>query len=132
MYNYNYYISYNLLIVGDARRHSDGGVLANSDFGQALDEGALMLPDDRALPGKNFKDCYIFTGSTHYLNEFFFWYNRNNSPSCYSQRCSFSIKKEHDAAFPREKFKRTKSCLQLQTEPARCTIEKSFGILAAR
>ena len=68
---YNYIIFPTIfLIVGDAGRHSDGGVLANSDFGQALDEGALMLPDDRALPGENDKDCYnyIYWLNFHYLN----------------------------------------------------------------
>lgn len=39
------------LCVGDAGRHSDGGVLANSAFGQALVEGYINLPDNRPLPG---------------------------------------------------------------------------------
>ena len=34
-----------LIDVGDAGRHSDGGVLSNSAFGQAMDSGDLSLPD---------------------------------------------------------------------------------------
>ena len=40
-----------ILIVGDAGRHSDGGVLANSTFGQILQEGNLNIPENRPLPG---------------------------------------------------------------------------------
>ena len=46
----------NFLAIGDAGRHNDGGVLANSDFGQAMEAGALLIPDDRPLPGKSHAD----------------------------------------------------------------------------
>ena len=36
---------------GGAGRHSDGGILSNSDFGQALDDGTLLIPNDKPLPG---------------------------------------------------------------------------------
>ena len=36
---------------GEAGRHSDGGVLANSEFGQALENGTLSIPDPRPLTG---------------------------------------------------------------------------------
>ena len=39
------------LCLGDAGRHSDGGVFANSRFGQAVDNGDLNIPDDQPLPG---------------------------------------------------------------------------------
>ena len=35
--------------IGEAGRHSDGGVLANSEFGQALDNGTLSILDPRPL-----------------------------------------------------------------------------------
>ena len=35
-----------LVDVGDASQHSDGGVLSNSDFSQALEDGTLGLPSD--------------------------------------------------------------------------------------
>ena len=36
--------------VRDSGRHSDGGVLSHSVFGQALESNSLSLPPDRALP----------------------------------------------------------------------------------
>ena len=37
--------------VGDAGCHSDGGVLSNSSFGQALDDKTLHIPRGCPLPG---------------------------------------------------------------------------------
>ena len=37
--------------VGDAGRHSDGGVLSNSLFGKALETNPLSLPSPKPLPG---------------------------------------------------------------------------------
>ena len=37
--------------IGEAGRHSDGGVLSNSLFGQALEEGSLSIPEPSPLPG---------------------------------------------------------------------------------
>ena len=48
----------NFLAIGDARRHSD--------FGQALEAGALLIPDDRPLPGKNYADT-VGSGLIIYL-----------------------------------------------------------------
>ena len=39
------------LCLSDAGRNSDRGVLANSRFGQAVDNGDLNTPDDQPLPG---------------------------------------------------------------------------------
>ena len=39
-----------LIDVGDTGRHSDGGVLSNSSFGQALVNGTLPLPKESPLP----------------------------------------------------------------------------------
>ena len=35
-----------MIDVGDAGRHSDGGVLSNSNFGRALQDNSLPLPPD--------------------------------------------------------------------------------------
>ena len=37
--------------VGDAGRHSDGVILGNCAFGQALEDGDLNIPEDLPLPG---------------------------------------------------------------------------------
>lgn len=39
--------------IGEVGRHSDGGVLSNSSFGQALEERSLSIPDASSVPGKN-------------------------------------------------------------------------------
>ena len=48
--NNNHHLMHAYLYIGDAGRHSDGGVLANSAFGQALVEGYINLPNHRPLP----------------------------------------------------------------------------------
>lgn len=40
-----------LLDLGEAGRHSDGGVLSNSAFGEALEEGLLSIPERATIPG---------------------------------------------------------------------------------
>ena len=46
-----YYYRFTLVELGDAGRHSDGGVLSNSEFGQALEDGSLSIPHPCPLPG---------------------------------------------------------------------------------
>ena len=40
-----------LVDIGEAGRHSDGGVLSNSLFGQALEQNTLLIPAPSPLPG---------------------------------------------------------------------------------
>ena len=40
-----------MIDVGDAGRHSNDGVLSNSNFGRALQDNSLPRPPDRPLPG---------------------------------------------------------------------------------
>ena len=37
--------------LGDAGRHSDGGILSNSEFGCALENDSLSIPNPCSLPG---------------------------------------------------------------------------------
>ena len=37
--------------IGEVGRHSDGGILSNSSFGQALQEDMLSIPATSPLPG---------------------------------------------------------------------------------
>ena len=49
--------------LGDAGRQSDGGVLSNSAFGQALEGGYLSLPSPSPLPGTTGPNLpYIIVG----------------------------------------------------------------------
>ena len=38
---------FTLIDIGDAGRHSDGGVLSNSSFGQAMEAGELLIPKQK-------------------------------------------------------------------------------------
>ena len=53
---------FTLLDIGDSGRHSDGGVLSNSGFGQAMESGRLSLPDPEPLPGQTSPIPYFFVG----------------------------------------------------------------------
>ena len=48
---YDAHYRFILVDIGDIGRHRDGGVLTNSDFGQALKNGILSIPRDCSLPG---------------------------------------------------------------------------------
>ena len=48
--------------IGDAGRHSDGGILSNSEFGKALERNSLFLPPDRPLPGMSTFVPYVVVG----------------------------------------------------------------------
>lgn len=57
-----------LVDVGEVGRHSDGGVLSNSSFGQALETGALSIPDPSPLPGITTTEiCTFYTDIIIYL-----------------------------------------------------------------
>ena len=48
-------LCFRVIDVGGYGRTSDGGILANSRFGQALHAGTLPLPPDRSLPGAEWR-----------------------------------------------------------------------------
>ena len=49
--------------VGDVGRHSDGGVLAHSKFGRALQSDSLSFPEPCPLPGTIQPTLpYVFVG----------------------------------------------------------------------
>ena len=48
--------------IGNTGRHSDGGVLSNSEFGQALEDGSLSLPNPFPLPGTTEPLPYVIIG----------------------------------------------------------------------
>ena len=59
-----------LVDIGDVGRHSDGGVLGNSEFGQALDDGTLGFPTDSPLPGKTGPNLpYLLLEMRHSLSK---------------------------------------------------------------
>ena len=53
---------FTLVDMGDNGRHSDGGVLSHSNFGQAMESGSLSIPEPANLPGTTTTLPYIFLG----------------------------------------------------------------------
>ena len=54
---------FTLVDIGDYGRHSDGGVLSHSNFGQAMENGTLLLPDPATIPSTTSTTLpYVFVG----------------------------------------------------------------------
>ena len=51
-----------LINIGEAGRHSDGGVLSNSEFGKALENGSLSIAGPCPLPGSTNSFPYVIVG----------------------------------------------------------------------
>jgi hypothetical protein len=60
------YYRFILINIGNAGRHSDGGVLSNSTFCQATESGSLSIPPPRALPGTTIKAPFVFVGDVNF------------------------------------------------------------------
>ena len=54
---------FTLIDIGDAGRHSDGGVLSNSAFGQAMESGELhvhvSIPKAEVISALHFHTCLL-------------------------------------------------------------------------
>ena len=49
-----------LIDIGNYGRHSDGGVISNSAFGQAMENGALGIPDHDCIHRQEHQTPYFF------------------------------------------------------------------------
>ena len=96
--------------MGDAGRHSDGGVLSNSEFGKALDGNSLSLPQSRPLPGTLSPTVpYVIVGDE-----------------------VFPLKQNIMRLYPGRNLPQPYSVYNYRLSRARRVIENSFGIPAAR
>ena len=96
--------------MGDAGRHSDGGIFSNSSFGKTLDTGSLAIPDPQPLPSTTQPAViFVFVGDE-----------------------AFSLKPNFLRPYPGKNLHESLAVFNYRLSMARHIIENSFGILAAR
>ena len=96
--------------VGDACHHSNGGVLSNSSFGQALDDKTLHISRGRPLPGTSSPMLpYVIVGDE-----------------------AFPFKENMMRPYPGKNLDEPECIYNYRLSRARRIIENSCGILAAR
>ena len=103
------YYRFVLVDVGDAGRHSDGGVLSHSTFGQALESHSLPIPSSKALPGTSIEVPFVFVGDE-----------------------AFPLRTNMLRPYPGRNLAERAAIFNYRLSRARRTIENSFGVLAAR
>ncbi|KAJ8386201.1 hypothetical protein AAFF_G00176250 [Aldrovandia affinis] len=122
-FNYKGTYSIVLLAVVDARyrfrvvdvgaygRRSDGGTLASSKFGKALQNGRLDLPEDRLLPEAEHLGC---------------------QPHVFVADEAFPLQRHLMRPFPGSNLSRRNRVFNYRLSRARMIVENTFGILSAQ
>ena len=100
---------FTLLDIGDAGRHSDGGVFSHSGFGQAMEAGKLALPEADPIPGMTSISPYFFVGDA-----------------------AFPLKNYIMRPYPGRFLPEDKRVFNYRLSRARRVIENTFGILTSK
>uniref|UniRef100_A0A3B4HA67 DDE Tnp4 domain-containing protein n=1 Tax=Pundamilia nyererei TaxID=303518 RepID=A0A3B4HA67_9CICH len=102
---------FRVIDVGGYGRTSDGGILANSTFGQALRAGTLHLPPDQPLPGGE---------------------HRGAQPHVFVADEAFPLRRELMRPFPGRLLPLEKKIFNYRLSRARMIVEGAFGILSSQ
>ncbi|XP_029944258.1 putative nuclease HARBI1 [Salarias fasciatus] len=103
---------FRIIDVGGYGQSSDGGILANSTFGQALREGTLPLPQDLHLPGAD---------------------HRHLQPHVFVADEAFPLRRNLMRPFPgRGGLTREQRVFNYRLSRARLVVEDAFGIWSAQ
>ena len=97
--------------VGSYGRTSDGGILSNSIFGQALRDGALCIPEDALLPG------------TDHLGP---------QPFVFVADEAFPLCRDLMLTFPGTHLYGSRRAFNYRLSHARLIVENTFGILTSQ
>ena len=100
---------FTLVDIGDNGRHSDGGVLSHSNFGQAMESGSLSIPEPANLPGTTTTLPYIFLGDA-----------------------AFPLKTYMLRPYPGRFLEEDRHVFNYCLSQARRVIENTFGILTTK
>ncbi|KAJ8386424.1 hypothetical protein AAFF_G00170210 [Aldrovandia affinis] len=92
-------------------RRSDGGTLASSKFGKALQNGRLDLPEDRLLPEAEHLGC---------------------QPHVFVADEAFPLQRHLMRPFPGSNLSRRNRVFNYRLSRARMIVENTFGILSAQ
>lgn len=102
---------FRVIDVGGYGRSSDGGILANSAFGEALRSGTLHLPADLHLPGAE---------------------QRGPLPHVFVADEAFPLRRNMMRPFPGRSLPRERRIFNYRLSRARMVVENAFGILASQ
>ncbi|XP_039454538.1 protein ANTAGONIST OF LIKE HETEROCHROMATIN PROTEIN 1-like, partial [Oreochromis aureus] len=102
---------FRVIDIGGYGRTSDGGILANSTFGQALQAGTLHLPPDQPLPGGE---------------------HRGAQPHVFVADEAFPQRRELMRPFPGRLLPLEKRIFNYRLSRARMIVECAFGILSSQ
>ena len=102
---------FRVIDVGGYGRTSDGGILANSAFGAALQSGILQLPADLPLPGAD---------------------HRGPQPHVFVADEAFPLRKNLMRPFPGRNLARERRVFNYRLSRARMVVENAFGILSSQ
>ncbi|XP_025754966.1 protein ANTAGONIST OF LIKE HETEROCHROMATIN PROTEIN 1-like [Oreochromis niloticus] len=102
---------FRIIDVGGYGRTSDGGILANLTFGQALRAGTLHLPPDQPLPGGE---------------------DRGAQPHVFVADEAFPLRRELMRPFPGHLLPLEKRIFNYRLSRARLVVECAFGILSSQ